>query len=99
VSRALKVGKRAFFVTSTKSTASLPLCQPEGEGTPPEPEELGPKCHGQPPLTAITVIGYGPAKPSGLELMVSTGVTGQQGDVSLSHVIYLVKDILSGKIH
>jgi hypothetical protein len=31
--------------------------------------------------------------------MVSTGVTGQQGDVYLSHLLALVAQILSGKIH
>jgi hypothetical protein len=31
--------------------------------------------------------------------MVSAGVTGQQGDVHLSHMLALVKDIISGKIH
>jgi hypothetical protein len=32
-------------------------------------------------------------------LMVSAGVTGQEGDAHLSHVLELVKEILSGQLH
>jgi hypothetical protein len=31
--------------------------------------------------------------------MVSAGLTGQQGDVHLSHVLGVVKEVLSGKLH
>ena len=31
--------------------------------------------------------------------MVSAGGAAQQGDISLIHVITLVKDLISGKIH
>lgn len=99
VSRALKVGKKAFFVSGTMTSASLPPCGSE-EAPAPVPLELrtGPICAGEPSLTHITVIGYGPS-PSGVELMVSAGGAAQQGDISLIHVIDLVKDLISGKIH
>ncbi len=99
VSRALKVGKKAFFVSGTTTSASLPPCGSE-EAPAPSPLEIrtGPICAGEPALTHITVIGYGPS-PSGVELMVSAGGVAQQGDISLIHVITLVKDVLSGKIH
>jgi hypothetical protein len=99
VSRGLKVGKKAFFVTGTKTSASLPPC---GSDQAPAPSPLdirtGPICAGEPALTAITVTGYG-LSPSGVELMVSASGAAQQGDISLIHVIDLVKDLISGKIH
>jgi hypothetical protein len=99
VSRALKVGKKAFFVTGTRTSASLPPCGSE-EAPAPAPAEIrtGPICAGEPALTHITVIGYGPS-PRGVELMVSAGGVAQQGDISLIHVIRLVKDLIAGKIH
>jgi hypothetical protein len=99
VSRALKVGKRAFFVSGTMTSDSLPPCGSE-EAPAPVPLELrtGPICAGEPALTTIDVVGYG-ASPSGVELMVSAGGAAQQGDISLIHVIDLVKDLISGKIH
>jgi len=99
VSRALKVGKRAFFVTGTMTSASLGKCGSEEAPAPSPPEiRTGPICAGEPALTHITVVGYGPS-PSGVELMVSASGVAQQGDISLIHVITLVKDLLSGKIH
>jgi hypothetical protein len=99
VSSALKVGKSAFFVTGTKTSASLPPCGSE-EAPGPSPLEVrtGPICAGEPSLTNINVTGYGPS-PSGAELMVSAGAAAQQGDISLIHVITLVKGLISGKIH
>jgi hypothetical protein len=99
VSTALKVGKRAFFVTGTKTSASLPPCGTE-EAPAPSPLEIrtGPICAGEPALAHVNVVGYGPS-PSGVELMVSVGGVAQQGDISLIHVIALVKDLISGKIH
>jgi hypothetical protein len=99
VSRALKVGRRAVFVTGTKTSASLPPCgSEEAPAQAPLETRTGPVCAGEPALTHVTVIGYGPS-PRGVQLMVSAGVVAQQGDVSLIHVISLVKDLLSGKIH
>jgi hypothetical protein len=43
--------------------------------------------------------GYGTDTRVHLQLMISVAVTGQQGDVHLSHMISLVQQILSGKIH
>lgn len=99
VSKALRVGKKAFFVTGTTTSASLPPCGSE-EAPAPSPLEVrtGPICAGEPSATHINVIGYGPS-PGGAELMVSVGGVAQQGDISLIHVITLVKDLISGKIH
>lgn len=98
VSSALKVGKMAFFVTGTKTSASLPPCGSE-EAPAPAPLEVrtGPICAGEPSLTHVTVTGYGPSR-GGAELMVSAGGVAQQGDISLIHVINLVKDLITGKI-
>jgi len=99
VSKALNVGKRAFFVTGTKTSASLGRCGTE-EAPAPSPLEIrtGPICAGEPALGHVNVVGYGPS-PSGAELMVSAGGVAEQGDISLSHMIKLVKDLISGKIH
>jgi hypothetical protein len=99
VSSALKVGKRAFFVTGTMTSASLPPCGSEEAPAPaPLGVRTGPICAGEPSATHINVTGYGPS-PGGTELMVSAGGVAQQGDISLIHVIELVKDLISGKIH
>ncbi len=99
VSRALKVGNRAFFVTGTMTSASLGKCGSEEAPAPSPPEiRTGPICAGEPALAHVNVVGYGPS-PSGVELMVSAGGAAQQGDISLIHVITLVKDLISGKIH
>jgi hypothetical protein len=99
VSSALKVGKRAVFVSGTKTSASLPKCGSE-EAPAPSPLEIrtGPICAGEPALASVNVIGYGPSPGFG-ELMVSAGGAAEQGDISLSHMIALVKDLISGKIH
>jgi len=99
VSKALKVGKRAFFVTGTMTSASLGKCGSE-EAPEESPLEIrtGPICAGEPALSHVNVVGYGPS-PSGAELMVSAGGVAEQGDISLIHVIELVKDLISGKIH
>ncbi len=99
VSSALKVGTKAFFVSGTMTSASLPPCGSE-EAPAPSPLEIrsGPICAGEPSATHINVTGYG-LSPGGAELMVSAGGVAQQGDISLIHVITLVKDLISGKIH
>jgi hypothetical protein len=99
VNRALKVGKKAFFVSGTMTSASLPPCGSE-EAPAPAPLEIrtGPICAGEPALGHVNVVGYG-RSPRGVELMVTAGGAAQQGDISLIHVIELVKDVISGKIH
>ncbi|MGA8746040.1 MAG: hypothetical protein WB507_09260 [Solirubrobacterales bacterium] len=99
VSKALKVGKEAFLVTGTMTSASLPPCGSE-EAPAPSPLEIrsGPICAGEPSAAHVNVVGYGPS-PGGAELIVSVGGVAQQGDISLIHVITLVKDLISGKIH
>jgi hypothetical protein len=44
-------------------------------------------------------MGMGKIKRSHLRLMVSAAVVGQQGDSHLSHMLALVQDVISGKIH
>ena len=70
------------------------------EAPAPSPLEIptGPICAGELLLTHITVIGYG-RSPGGARLMVSAAGAAQQGDISLIHVIDLVKDLIAGKIH
>jgi hypothetical protein len=61
--------------------------------------ETGPACAGQPDGDAFGASGYGPYKSGALKVIVTVGLTGQQGDVHLSHALALVMEILSGKIH
>jgi hypothetical protein len=61
--------------------------------------ETGPACPGQPTEDAFGASGYGPYKSGGQLLIVTVGLTGQLGDVHLSHALALVTQILSGKIH
>lgn len=58
-----------------------------------------PACDGQPSWAHFSAYGNGTDKRVHARLMVSAGVTGQEGDVCLSHVLELVKEILSGKLH
>ncbi len=60
---------------------------------------FGPACAGEPDAEHFGVYGYGKDKRNGLELMVTAGLTGQRGDVHLSHMIELAKEVISGKIH
>ena len=95
VAKSLKVGKAAFFVTSSVNDAGMPPCEPGAE----LPLVGPPVCSPEPTLAKFTVIGWGPYKGSGAQTMASTAATAQAGDVTLSHMITLVKDLLSGKIH
>ena len=89
------VNSKLFFTQRTVTSAGKPACQPDQK----VPQELGPACAGQPSENLFSAIGYGSYRSSGLKLMVSTAVTAQQGDVYLSHLLALVTQILSGKIH
>ena len=80
--------KAAFFVTGTMTDAGLPPCSAKHKRPPFGP----PKCSGDPEWTTFNVDSYDS------KLMVSVGIAAQQGDVQLSHVIELNKEILSGKI-
>jgi hypothetical protein len=94
-----QVNSHLFFVTGENTSAGLPPCT-AGDGSPGKGgSKLGPACAGEPSLEKISVYGNGTDKRVHLHLMVSAGVTGQQGDVHLSHMLALVKDIISGKIH
>lgn len=90
-----QVNSKLFFVSGSSTGAGMGPCTAEDKVS----DELGPHCAGQPQLTKLTAIGYGKYKPTGAQLMVSTGATGQLGDVYLSHLLSLVTGILSGKIH
>ncbi len=93
------VNSHLFFVSGTKTSAGLPPCT-RGFGSPGKGQsKLGPACAGEPSMVHYSVYGNGTDKRLHLHLMVSAGVSGQQGDVHLSHILALVKDIISGKIH
>ena len=88
-----------FFVTGEQTSAGLPPCSANYGSPGKGGSKLGPACAGEPSLEKISVYGNGTDKRLHLRLMVSAGVTGQQGDVHLSHMLALVKEIISGKIH
>ena len=54
--------------------------------------EVGPECAGQPAQDAFGAAGYG-------AYIVTVDLSGEVGDVHLSHVLAMVMQILSGKIH
>jgi hypothetical protein len=61
--------------------------------------KYGPVCASEPDATHIGAYGNGTDKRNHLHLMVVVGVNGQLGDVHLSHVIEVVKEVVFGKIH
>ena len=81
--------KAAFFVTKSVYNDGLGACPPEHV----MPAFGPPECAGDPGWSTIDVDSYNS------KLMVSVGAAGQVGDVYLSHVIALNKEILAGKIH
>jgi hypothetical protein len=89
------VNSKLFSGTGTVTSAGKSPCQPSQVVS----NEPGPACAGQPSESIFTAIGYGSYQPSGQQLMVSTALTGEQGDVHLSHLLALVTEILSAKIH
>ena len=90
-----RFSSKLFFVSGSKSSEGLGACEGKTIG----PEQLGPECAGQPELVHYNAIGYGRYKAGSKNLMVSTAVVSQLGDTHLSHMISLVQQLLSGKIH
>jgi hypothetical protein len=88
--------KSLVFAQDTKTSEGLQSCH---SSSPPPEAETGPSCNSQPNETVIVTDGYGTDKSVGQKVIVVTSVTGQQGDVHLSHQIVLVQKILSGTIH
>ena len=91
--------KALFFVTGVTTGHGLQPCDKD-LGTPGRGQsKFGPVCATEPDATHISVYGNGTDRRNHLHLMVTAALIGQQGDVHLSHVIQLVKDVISGKIH
>jgi hypothetical protein len=91
--------KTLFFITGEETGKGLQPCKKD-LGTPGKGQsKFGPVCATEPDASHIGVYGNGTDKRNHLHLMVSVAVIGQLGDVHLSHVIELVKDVISGKIH
>ena len=89
---------KLFFWTATvtsESAGDTSPCTAEDVIT----RENGPACPGQPTQDAFGATGYGPYKSGAPQLIVTVGLTGELGDVHLSHALALVTQILSGKIH
>jgi hypothetical protein len=77
----------AFFVTKVRSNLGLPACK-QGHTLP----AFGPMCSSDPPSITANVYAYNS------RMMVSAAAGAQQGDLHLSGVIYLVNQIMAGKI-
>jgi hypothetical protein len=91
--------QKLFFVTGKDTGEGLQPCEKK-LGTPGKGQsKFGPVCATEPDAAHIVVYGNGTDKRNHLHLMVSVAVTGELGDVHLSHVITLVEDVVSGKIH
>ena len=94
-----EVSRSLFFVTGKETGKGLQPCKKD-LGTPGRGDsKFGPACETEPDASHIGAYGNGIDKRNHLHLMVSVGVTGQLGDVHLSHMIKLAKDVISGKIH
>lgn len=91
--------KKLFFVTGLITGKGKQQCKKDlgkpGHGQ----SKFGPVCATEPNATHVGVYGNGTDMRNGLHLMVSAAVTGEEGDVHLSHMLKLVKDVISGKIH
>lgn len=94
-----QVNSKMFFVSGKKSDAGLPPCSKDYGSPGKGQSKFGPACSPEPDLEHFTVIGNGTDKRNGLHVMVSGALSGQEGDVHLSHVITLVKEVISGKLH
>ena len=91
--------KNLFDVSGAVTDKGLQPCNPD-LGTPGKGESVsGPVCTPQPPESVFNAYGRGIDAHTGAHIMVSAVVTGQSGDVHLSHLLELVKEIFSGKIH
>lgn len=90
--------KKMFFVTGELRSGGDGPCNKHDDKPGEGEAKFGPACAGEPNAVHIGVYGHGPDKHNGLDVMVTTGVTGQQGDVHLSHMLELAKRIISGKI-
>ncbi len=80
--------KAAFFVSGVVSAAGLEACPPKHK----LPKFGPPQCSADPAWITNNVTAYNS------KLMVTAAADAQQGDVHLSHVIELVKQVISGKI-
>jgi hypothetical protein len=90
------LGRLSGFVTTLLAMA--PTFVPSAAPAKSHAHIPRPACKGEPVADHFSLYGNGTAKRAGIRLMVSVGVTGQQGDVHLSHMIELVNEILSGKV-
>jgi hypothetical protein len=89
-----------FFVSGKQTGNGLQPCNAKDLGSPGKGQsKFGPVCDTEPDQSHFSVYGNGTDKRTHMRLMVSSALTGQQGDVHLSHVIELVKEVISGAIH
>lgn len=91
--------KHLFFVSGEIKNGDLGKCNKHNDKPGEGEAKFGPACKGEPAAVHLGAYGHGTDKRAGLDLMVTVGVTGQRGDVHLSHVLELAKEIISGKIH
>lgn len=92
------VSRSMFFVQGNLTDKGDAPCNKHNGKPGKGGSKFGPACIPEPDAVHIGVYGHGTDKHNGLHLMVSAAVTAQKGDVHLSHMIKLVKDVISGKI-
>jgi hypothetical protein len=91
--------KTEFFVSGKLTDKGLEPCQ-AGHSTPGKgASKFGPACDPEPAAGHYSAYAHGTDKRNGLKLIVSAAVTGQLGDVHLSHMLELAKEVVSGKLH
>jgi hypothetical protein len=94
-----KYSKKEFFVSGDYTDKGLSPCT-HRDGSPGKGEsKFVPACSPEPEAVHEEAVAYGTDKRKGLKLIVSAAVTGQLGDVHLSHMLELAKEVVSGKLH
>jgi hypothetical protein len=93
-----EVSSDEFFVSGTYTDKGLPPCKKQ-DGSPGKGvSKFGPVCSPEPAANHYEAIARGNDRRAGVKVMVAAAVTGQRGDVHLSHIIELAKEVVSGKL-
>jgi hypothetical protein len=94
-----QVNSRMFFVSGKFTDKGDPPCV-KSYGKPGKGQsKYAPVCTPEPAASHIAVYGNGTDTRTHMHLLVSGAVTAEEGEVHLSHMIELVKEVISGKIH
>ncbi len=94
-----EVNSKLFFVSGKLTDKGLPPCTKDYGSPGKGQSKFGPVCSPEPGAAHFGAYGHGTDKRLHLNVMVSVGLIGEEGDVHLSHALELAKEIISAKIH